>query len=194
MRQLAAFLNHHRIGLQFLAALVVFSLIFTFAGMVLQSASLQASVAQFGYVGILVASYVAGMNIVVPVPITAFVPIFTAAGLSLFDVIGFMIIGTILADLTGYVIGVMSRRFVDEETVVWYRRLKRLAENHRRWILPATFLFIAFVPLPNETIIIPLALLGYSFRALVVPVVLGTTVNVTLLALGFNSVFAVLAG
>ncbi|NBD73771.1 hypothetical protein GVX82_01885 [Patescibacteria group bacterium] len=192
MRQVRQFLVEHRLGLQFLLGLVVFSLIFTLAGAVLQNADLQQAVRDFGYIGILVTAYIAGMNVVAPMPIAAFVPIFTAAGLPLVDVIGFMIIGTILADLTGYLIGYLSRRFVEGKDTPWYHRLKRLMERHRRWVLPAAFLFIAFAPLPNETIIVPLALLGYPFRTLVIPVILGTSLNITLLALGFDGLFAVL--
>lgn len=151
-------------------------------------------VADFGYIGVTVIAVVSGLNILVPIPAAAFVPIFTAAGLWMPLIILALVVGTTVADLIGYYFGKWSKSFVESHYPRTYTKIKVLDERHHNWILPTVFLYAALLPFPNEAIIIPLALLGFHFRAFIWPLVLGTIINQTALAYGSNNIFELLFG
>ena len=154
----------------------------------------QELVAQFGYLGVVAIAVVSGLNILVPVPAAAFVPIFTAAGLWMPLIIAALVLGTTIADAIGYYFGRWSKSFVEAHYPHTYTRIKVLDERHHNWILPVTFLYAALLPFPNEAIIIPLALLGFRFRTFIWPLVLGTIINQTALAYGANNIFELMFG
>ena len=151
-------------------------------------------VSQFGYLGILIIAIVSGINVLIPVPAAAFVPVFTAAGLWLPLIILMLVIGTTIADLIGYWIGRWSKEFVEEHYPQSYRRMKVLDERHHSLVLPMVFLYAALIPFPNEAMLIPLALIGFRFKTLLIPLVLGNVVNQTALAFGANNIFTLLFG
>ena len=154
----------------------------------------QELVGNFGYIGVTIIAIVSGLNILVPVPAAAFVPIFTAAGLWLPFIIAALVIGTTIADLVGYYFGRWSKSFIESHYPRTYTRIKVLDERHHNWILPTVFLYAALLPFPNEAIIIPLALLGFRFRTFLWPLVAGTIINQTALAYGATNIFELLFG
>ena len=164
------------------------------ADYVANSAMAQNLVSQFGYLGILVIAMVSGLNLLVPVPAAAFVPIFTAAGFALPLIIAVLVIGTTIADMIGYFIGRWSKDFVEEHYPRTFSRMKVLDERHHNWVLPVVFLYAALLPFPNEAIIIPLALIGFRFQAFLIPLILGNIINQTALALGATNIFSLLFG
>ena len=147
-------------------------------------------VGQFGYLGILVIAIISGVNILVPVPAASFVPIFTAAGLWLPIIILMLVVGTTIADLIGYLIGQWSREFAQEHYPRTYKKVVSLNENHHRLLIPFVFVYAALVPFPNEAILIPLALIGIRFHAILIPLILGNIINQTALAYGATNIFA----
>ena len=149
-------------------------------------------VGQFGYLGIFVVSIVAGLNVFVPIPAATFVPVFTAAGLWIPLIIIVLALGTTIADMIGYFIGRLSKEFAEENYPRTYSRLLFLSEEHHNLILPLLFLYAAFVPFPNEAIIIPLALIGFKFRKFLIPLILGNLINQTALAYGAVNIFALI--
>ena len=149
-------------------------------------------VGQFGYLGVLVISIIAGLNIFVPIPAATFVPVFTAAGLLFPFIIIALVIGTTIADIIGYFIGRWSKKLTEEHYPRTYSRMLFLNAEHNNLILPLVFIYAAFIPFPNEAIIIPLALVGFRFHSLFIPLVLGTIVNQTALAYGVVNIFALI--
>lgn len=149
---------------------------------------------QFGYLGILVIAIVAGLNVLVPVPAAAFVPIFTAADLNIWLIIAVLVIGTTIADLLGYFVGRWSKEFVEEHYPKTFKRMKILDERNHNLVLPMVFIYAALLPFPNEAIIIPLALIGFKWRTFLAPLILGNIVNQTALAFGATNIFILLFG
>lgn len=151
-------------------------------------------VGQFGYLGILIIAIVSGINVLLPVPAAAFVPVFIAAGLWLPLVIIALVVGTTIADLIGFFIGRWSKDFVEEHYPRSYKRIQVLDERHHSLVLPMVFLYAAFIPFPNEAILIPIALIGFRFQTLLIPLVLGNLVNQTALAFGATNIFTLVFG
>lgn len=171
---------------------VVFVAAMFAASYVQENDAVRALVNQFGYLGILIISIIAGINIIVPIPAAAFVPIFTAAGYSLVVIIAIIVIGTVIADSLAFLLGALGRESTKKQYPEMYQKLKRINEKHHHLVLPVVFLYAIFAPIPNEALMVPLALLGFSYYKLIIPFTLGTIVLQTALALGANSVFELL--
>ena len=169
-------------------ALIVFGA-FSFADQLSEFSTVRSFLSSYGYLAVLLIALVAGLNAVVPVPAATFVPVFTEAGLEFPFIILMLVIGTTIADMIGYALGRVSRDYVEEKYPRTYLRLRAIHDRNQRWMLPAIAFYAAFVPLPNELILIPLALMGFRLRTILVPLIIGTTINQTLLAYGFGSVF-----
>ena len=146
----------------------------------------------YGYLTVLAVGIVAGFNLVVPVPAAAFVPVFTEAGMFLPTIILLLVIGTTIADMIGFGIGHIGRHLVADKHPKFYRWLENIHHNHTRLILPIVIMYASFAPLPNEVILIPLALMGTPFRIIFLAILIGNTVNQTMLAYGFGAIFNVL--
>lgn len=165
---------------------------FLAASYVEQSAAAQSLVERFGYIGMLVVTIVTGLNVFVPIPAATFTPIYEAAGFSLPSIIAVLVIGTLIADIIGYFIGVGGRQLAEERYQGLERRLTRFATQHGRYVPLLTFLWVAFMPLPNEFVVIPLGVVGIPFRSLILPLILGNIVHQTLLTFGATALFGLL--
>ena len=174
--------------------LLIIFLVF-FAGAIYVSYSLsrndvvQELVANLGYLGALLTGLIAGLNNIAPIPAATFTPVFVAAGFSLPSIILAFTLGTIMADLVGYFFGHASRELVKNRYPDTFQFFTRLKTEHSKFIVPIVILYVAFVPFPNEVIIIPLALSGVRLSKLLLPLVLGNLLNQTLLVYGYNSFF-----
>lgn len=170
-------------------SIAIFSGIFLIANFVSSDAQAQTIVKDFGYLGVVIISFIAGLNAIVPVPAATFVPIFTSAGLIMPLIITAMVIGTTLADLLAWYIGVFSRK----AAIAKYPKLQSFAlklQDQKKWyIISFLFLYASLAPVPNEIILVPLALAGVKLRILILPLLLGTVIYNTVLAFGFNSLF-----
>lgn len=152
----------------------------------------QLLVQQFGYFGVLLISFIAGLNLIVPVPAATFVPVFTAGGIPLPIIILLLVIGTMSANLLSYFIGKLGHSF----TSTHYPKIqKRIFKNYaeRKNLLPYfVFAFAAFIPLPDEVYLIPLGIIGVKIREFIIPLVLGTITFQTLTALGVQNIFSII--
>jgi membrane protein YqaA with SNARE-associated domain len=72
---------------------------------VIKNPSSQDLIQDFGVIGLFIISFVAGLNLLVPVPAATFVPVFTAGGMSLPLIISILVVGTMAANLLAYVAG-----------------------------------------------------------------------------------------
>ena len=176
------------VGAGLLAILILVLIVLT-ANQLTQDEQARQLVNNFGYLGVVVISFIAGLNAIVPVPAGSFVPIFTAAGLELPLIIIGLIIGTTLADLLAWYIGVLGRKL----TIDNYPRLatfvRRVRGQHIWFVIGFVFIYASVAPLPNEVILVPLALTGIRLRVLIIPLLLGTIIYNTILALTAQSLF-----
>jgi len=149
----------------------------------------QELVQEFGYLGVIVVSFIAGLNAIVPIPAGSFVPVFTAAGLELPYIIVMLIIGTTLADLAAWYVGVLGRKI----TLHNYPKLAEFTDwiqQKNIWaVMLFVFVYASIAPIPNEVILIPLALVGIKLRYLIIPLIFGTIVYQTAFAFGAQSLF-----
>lgn len=153
------------------------------------SPAAQTFIAQFGYAGVIILAIVAGLNVIIPVPAASFVPIFTASGLWLPGIILALTVGTLIADYIGFLFGKWSRAAVTDKYPKAMMRFEKLYTSHYRLIPFIIFLYAAFMPFPNEAMILPLAVLGAKFRQMILPLFLGNLINQTIFSYGIQNVF-----
>lgn len=143
----------------------------------------------YGYFGIVLVSFVAGLNFILPIPAATFVPIFTAGGISLPEIILFLIIGTMAANLLSYYIGRYGGTVAESHYPKLQKKLLSLYRNQSRWLPYFVFGFAAFIPLPDEVYLIPLGIIGVKLKQFIIPLILGTATYQTLAALGVDNLF-----
>ena len=139
-----------------------------------ESEAIRSLVGQYGYFGILVIAAISGINLAVPIPAIAFLPLFLESGLNYWATIVFISFGMTLGDSIAYLLGRAGRTFVESGLQKKINnRLEVLRTRYHYAPLAALFFFAAFVPLPNELIVVPLSFFGYRFLHMMVPVFAG---------------------
>lgn len=155
------------------------------------SETVRMTVASYGYVGVFVISFISGLNLVVPVPAVAFLPVFLESGLSFLTVVIIMSAGMTVADAVGYGFGSLGRKAY---TSAWgnakaIKRIERFRKHHRHGPLLALLVFSSLAPLPNEVMVIPMGILGYRLRNIMPVVFVGNIVFNTIYASGIVRLF-----
>ncbi len=179
-------------GLTLLAIIAgVLAITFYLALAVTSNSAAQAVLAAIGYPGVYMLALITGLNPFMPIPAATFTPIFLAAHLSLPFVIVALTLGTATADGLGFWFGHVSKSYVTQAHPRVYRFFKNLYTKHHPYVLPVVCFYTAFIPLPNEIFLLPLAVLGMPFRLLIIPILIGDAINQTLLALGVQNIFGV---
>ncbi len=181
---------------QLLSSLIVFACFiaivaigFFAATYTISSPATQQYISAFGYIGAIGVAFVAGLNVFIPLPVATFTPLFVASGFHLPGLVLAFTAGTVLADYVGYVIGKFGRDTIANHHPRTVRTLEKIHQNHRPWILPVMFLYAAFAPLPNEALVIPLALLGIKWQHMILPLIFGNLINQTIYAYGIQNIF-----
>lgn len=154
-----------------------------------KSASAQQFIAGLGYFGVAMIAVVTGLNVVLPIPAFTLTPIFTTAGLDMPGIILALAIGTLIADLIGFLFGNWSREHIYKHYPRVINYLESIYVHRPHLIVPAIFLYAAFLPLPNEVLVIPLALLKVRLRLLIVPLFLGNIVHQAIYAYSMQGLF-----
>jgi len=139
-----------------------------------------------GYIGVFIAAFIAGLNVLIPIPVATLTPLFVSAGLAIPAIIVTLALGTLAADAVGYFIGHTGRAIIATKYPRVLRYTEKIADQHPIVIMLFVGAYAAFVPLPNEVILIPLALSGISWRLLVIPLFVGALVIQTLLVTGVS--------
>lgn len=142
-----------------------------------------------GYPGLFLASVVSGFNLVWPVPIATFYPFFIESGFQPLPTLATIALGMTGGDLLGYLIGDATRHLADHRLAGFRARAEALHNRHRLLPLGVLFLYAAFMPLPNEILVIPMAFMRYSLAAVMTAVLLGNVIFNTGVALGVSLVF-----
>jgi len=177
-------------GISILAVVgVVLLLTFYLTVLVTHSPVTQTILATIGYPGVFLLALITGLNPFMPVPAATFTTIFLAAHLTLPCIIVALTLGTVTADSLGYLFGHASKSYVKRSHPRIYRWFKNLYTKHHPYVLPVVCFYTAFIPLPNEIFLLPLAVLGMPFRTLLIPIIIGDTINQTLLAFGIQNIF-----
>lgn len=176
--------------------IAVFALItgaaFFAANTLQENSALQDYVKSAGILGVIVVGLLCGLNAFVPLPPATFAPLFIESGLSPLMVVSGFVIGTTIADTIGYFLGVLGSGYVNSHHPKVTNYLQRLFERHERYIPFFIFGFFALAPLPNETILIPLALIGYQYKKLLLPLLLGNIIHQSIMVFGYSRIFSIL--
>ncbi len=169
--------------------IVVISSSFYLAEVVEQSNFAQSLIGEYGHFGLLLISIGFGLNPFVPIPPATFIPIFLAGGLSMFDLICVLAIGTLIADIIGFYLGRYSQTYIETTYPKTYTWMKSLHTSHERLFPFFIFLFAAFFPFPNEVFLLPAGVLGVKLRTLILPLILGAFVHQAIAAYGVGVIF-----
>ena len=168
---------------------IVTAIAFFLADMITTNESFRSVITESGVFGAIAIAFICGLTFVVPVPPATFAPVFLEAGLSIPLVVMGFVVGTMAADTIGYVLGWVGKSYAETAHPRITKRLHECMHAHTHVVLPFAFVYFAVAPLPNELILVPLALSGYRYRTLVLPMLFGTIIHHTLLVLGYQTVF-----
>ncbi|PLX26524.1 hypothetical protein C0581_04295 [Candidatus Parcubacteria bacterium] len=177
-----------------IAVLAVFAGIVYVNRLAVGSETLTQFMVKFGYSGIFLVSAASGFNILVPIPVIGFFPLFIESGFAAPIRIAIISVGMVVGDVFGYVIGNVGKGIVEERKKQGkiVSRLVEMRDKHKIIPLIILFIYASVVPLPNELIVIPMAFIGYRLRYMVVALFFGNIIFNILAAFGFlsiNSIF-----
>jgi len=177
-----------------IAVLIVVAVIIWFNQFAMGSEKIQQFAQQFGYIGIFFASVLSGFNVLVPIPIIGFYPFFLESGFSSWGIVATISAGMLIGDVFGYILGIVGRGVAQESDIARSIVSKFEALHNRHYIAPliALFMYAAFVPLPNELVVIPMAFMGYQLRYMIIALFLGNILFNTLAAFGVFHVITIL--
>lgn len=153
------------------------------------SPELQSTIQQWGILGMLLVSFLGSINAFLPIPPAAFAPIFLSANFSHLTIIVSFALGAAVADSLSYIFGWLGRGHAEKHHSWLTDKIDKIVQGKHIWILPIAYLYMAFAPLPNEYIMIPLALAGYRYRQLILPLLVGNLIYFSWTVYGFNSFF-----
>jgi len=188
--------NKHKMRLLFkvIGLLLLFVLAVWVADQAEKSVFVTGLVSQFGYVGLFAVSVVSGFNIVVPVPIVAFLPAFISAGLSFWFVLVVMTLGMTLGDTIGFLLGFIGRKTIGKHEYhsPLVKKILSFSYKHEHAGYAILLLYATLAPAPNEVLVVPMAFLGYKLRFMWPIIFVGNFVFNTLVAFGVLGLAGVL--
>lgn len=182
--------RNKKLFLRLVVVLVLFAAAVWGAVSISENASVQEIVARFGYGGLLAFAFVSGFNVIVPIPLVSFVPVFLASGLAFWPTVLTMTVGMTLGDVLGFFIGDTGRKLADpamgESKML--RAIARFQNTHPLAPYVLLFLYASLAPTPNELVVIPLSFAGFKLRYMLPVMLLGNGVFNTLASLGVRAV------
>jgi len=146
-----------------------------------------ALVERFGYLGLVGIGMIAGLNFIIPIPAATFSALYSAAGLATTGIIVALAVGTLIADMIGFWVGTKLRLLLSDSYPTITKYAKQVAAGSSWYIFIFVLLYAAFVPFPNEAILIPLAISGIKFRYLILPLIIGNILHQTILIVGVDT-------
>ncbi len=154
-----------------------------------ESLIVQEVVQSYGYFGVLIASVISSINPIVPIPAVTFVPVFISAGLNFWPIVIVLVLGVTLGDTIGYFIGRAGFTVLSGHMTQYMEKIEKWRERYPRAPLFILFLWTLISPMPNEILVIPLALAGYSLKKLLPILLVGNFIFNTVLASGVLAIF-----
>ena len=145
------------------------------------------AISRFGYPGLFVVSAISGFNVIIPIPAISLFPLLMEAGFH--PVVTVLVIGAgmTVGDAFGFVLGRLGRKVVSRPG--WMQRLEDMRERHAIAPYVLMFFWASFAPVPNELIVIPLALIGCRWYGVLGAALGGNLIFNGLAAAGFSSFF-----
>jgi membrane protein DedA with SNARE-associated domain len=127
-------------------------------------------VLNYGYVGIFLISIIGNLSIVIPVP---FVLVIYAFGSILNPILLGLVggIGSTIGEFPSYLVGRGGRVVLNERQKTRLDRIEKLVEKHG---LLLVFLF-GLLPLPDDILLIPLGMMKYDWRKILLGMFFGKT-------------------
>lgn len=178
-----------KIAAVFAAFVICTALAFWIASALEQNTEWQTYVQSFGLLGVVLTGILCGLNAFVPIPAATFAPLFINSGLSPFWVVTGFVVGTTIADSIGYLLGWFGSYYVKDNHPKITNYFKKVFDAHERYIPFIVFAFFALAPLPNELILIPLALIGYQYKKLLLPLIIGNIIHHSIMVFGYTAIF-----
>ena len=129
----------------------------------------------YGYTGAFVSAFLGSVTPVIVFPYTIVIFFLAAQGLNPWLLGLLMGLGAGFGQFSGYVIGVMSARFLEERKSS-YDALERLVRM-RPWFMQWLLFVFAVTPLPDAVIFIPLGMLRYGWVKILLPTLAGKIVS-----------------
>ena len=145
------------------------------------------AIARFGYVGLFIVAAISGFNIIIPIPAISLFPLLMEAGFHPVATVLVIGAGMTVGDMVGFLLGRLGRKMVERGT--WLRRLEGIRERHRHAPYVLLFFYAAFAPVPNELIVIPMALIGCTWYGVLAAALAGNLIFNSLAAAGFHGFF-----
>jgi len=186
-------INKKKALINFAALLLVVVFVYFLSDFVRESDEVKNLIMSYGYFGLFVVAIASGFNLVVPIPAIAFLPIVLSVGLSATVSVIVIAIGMTAGDGIGFLLGKTGRMAVEKKTFPKFvQKLEAYLQKHPRLVSPVVFLYAAFVPAPNEIIVIPLSFLDRHWTQIILPVLAGNFIFNALVALGIMSFSGIL--
>lgn len=137
------------------------------------------------YFVVFMISLFGGISILFPIPYYLFVMTFASGGSNPILLGIFAGIGLTLGDSTSYFFGRHGKKVISEKyNKISKKFLDRLI-SYPGWLRAFVILIWgSVVPLPSDIITIPLGLMGYSYKKLIIPLGIGHIIFNTLIAFG----------
>jgi membrane protein YqaA with SNARE-associated domain len=148
--------------------------------------SLADAIEQGGYGALFAASVVSGFNLAVPLPVISFFRALVDAGMDPMIIIAVISSGMTVADGLGFVLGSAARRINGVRAWTDSPHIGSLRTQHTLRIWFALTAYAAFIPLPNELVVVPLAVARVRARVILTAVFVGNLIFNSLMALGVN--------
>jgi len=148
---------------------------------------------QFGYGGMFILAIISGFNLAIPLPAIGFYPVFTELGYHPAKIILILSLGMTIGDSIAYLIGQTGKGILERSSA---KKVVKLFHRvyMRNPLLPFVLLFFyaAFVPLPNELLVIPMAIAGYRFWQMGAVLFLGNILFNIVGAFGISAIISFL--
>lgn len=175
--------------IKILFVVVILGIAFYFGKTASSNEAIQGLVSSYGYIGIFLLSIASGFNIIVPIPVISFLPLFIESGLSFWITIFVISLGLTAGDALGFFIGRIGREAVSAQSKKIIERLEYLRTKYQYIPLIVMFVYASLVPLPNEVLVIPLAFMGYKLKTLFPIVLIGNILFNTLFGQTIVTIF-----
>lgn len=183
-------MSYGKATLKFIAMLLIIGVAFYLANVARESEQVRNMVANYGYFGIFAVAILSGFNLAVPIPAISFLPLYMESGLNFWLTITLITLGMAVADLLAYLLGTLGTSVVQgRRSQIVKDYIGRVKAKHPALPFLVLFLFAAFVPLPNEVLLIPLALFGYGFYRVFFVILAGNFIFNLIYANGVFSLF-----
>lgn len=175
------------IALKVAAVAAAIAIIFWANQVAVENHRILEAIHRFGYVGLFVVAAISGFNLVVPIPAISLFPLLIEAGLQPIPSVLVIATGMTVGDMVGYLLGRAGRKLVEKPQ--WIGRIERAQDRHRLAPYVLLFFWAAFAPLPNEIIVIPMALIGCRWIGVLGAALGGNLIFNSLAAAGFQGFF-----